>query len=224
MPLSSIVERLRRSQAEGPAGPFRVLLLCTGNLCRSRIAESLLAHRLGAVVDAGSLIVESAGTRPASGVSQPGAVREEIERLGGAIDDAPPRGLDDVVLAQVDLVLTMTRGQRTAAVRRAPRLVRRAFTLPEYAHLVASLAERPPAQWHPGGGDAEVLRRMTEAAARRRGAVAPSPDAAAIEIADPFGGERPGYRDAADRIDGEVALLAETFVKLRGRNTGRTVR
>ncbi|MGW9112876.1 arsenate reductase/protein-tyrosine-phosphatase family protein [Microbacterium sp. NPDC055683] len=224
MPLSSIVERLRRSQAEGPTGPFRVLVLCTGNLCRSRIAESLLAHRLGAVVDAGSLIVESAGTRPASGVSQPAAVREEIERLGGAVDDSPPRGLDDELLARADLVLTMTRGQRTAAVRRVPGLLRRAFTLPEYARLAASLAERPPGQWRSDGDDADVLRRMTEAAARRRGTIPPVDDPAATEIADPFGGERPGYRDAADRIDEEITLLAETFAKLRGRNTGRTVR
>jgi arsenate reductase (thioredoxin) len=40
--------------------PRRVLILCTGNSCRSQIAEALVNHDL-----AGKWLAESAGTRPA---------------------------------------------------------------------------------------------------------------------------------------------------------------
>jgi arsenate reductase len=49
--------------------PRRVLILCTGNSCRSQIAEALVNHDL-----AGKWLAESAGTRP-TGMVHPLAIQ-----------------------------------------------------------------------------------------------------------------------------------------------------
>jgi len=75
--------------------PRRVLLLCTGNSCRSQIAEAVVNHDL-----AGSWQAESAGTRPAGmvhplarqvlaeiGISHQGESKS-VERFRGQAFDA----------------------------------------------------------------------------------------------------------------------------------------
>ena len=69
-----------------PGDPRRVLILCTGNSCRSQMAEGFVNHRL-----AGRWEARSAGTRPAARV-HPLAVRA-MEEVG--IDTGP---LSDLIL------------------------------------------------------------------------------------------------------------------------------
>jgi protein-tyrosine phosphatase len=48
--------------ARDPAGPYRVCLVCLGNICRSPMAEVVLRAQLTAAGLAGRLAVDSAGT------------------------------------------------------------------------------------------------------------------------------------------------------------------
>ena len=77
-----------------------VLILCTGNSCRSQMAEVLLNHAL-----AGSVKAISAGTRPQSQVAM-GAI--EALKLGGLpTDGLHPKDIDAVMDHPIDLVVTV---------------------------------------------------------------------------------------------------------------------
>lgn len=88
-------------------GPFRVLVLCTGNSARSQIAEALLATR-----GAGRIVAASAGARPAARVN-PYAV-EVLAAHGVAWDGRTPKSLDDVAGQPFDLVVTVCDNARDA--------------------------------------------------------------------------------------------------------------
>lgn len=77
-----------------------VLVLCTGNSCRSQMAEALLSQAF-----AGSVRVLSAGTSP-----QPVVAPEAIlalQQLGLATAQLRPKHIDAVIAENVDLVVTV---------------------------------------------------------------------------------------------------------------------
>ncbi|HKQ57413.1 MAG TPA: low molecular weight protein arginine phosphatase [Candidatus Eisenbacteria bacterium] len=93
---------------------YRVLLVCTGNTCRSPMAAAGLTNLLGA--DANAIVVESAGT--AAWDDQP-ATEPSIEvasRAGVDISKHRSRRLTPSMVRGADLVLVMERGH-LAAVR-----------------------------------------------------------------------------------------------------------
>ena len=95
------------SHRDGAARPFRVLVLCTGNSARSQIAEALLATRGRGRVEA-----TSAGSRPASRVSD--FAVDVLREHGIAWSPHAPRGLDAVAGREFDLVITVCDDARDA--------------------------------------------------------------------------------------------------------------
>jgi len=77
-----------------------VLVLCTGNSCRSQMAEALLRHDLGM-----HLRVLSAGTRPQPKVAD-GAI-EALKLAGIPVDGLAPKDVDAVIDEAIDLVVTV---------------------------------------------------------------------------------------------------------------------
>lgn len=80
--------------------PYTVLVLCTGNSCRSQMAEVLLNHDL-----AGRVRAISAGTRPQPKVAD-GAI-EALKRAGLNTDGLYPKDVDAVMNEDIDLVVTV---------------------------------------------------------------------------------------------------------------------
>ena len=78
----------------------RVLFLCTGNSCRSQMAEGLVNHFLGEAWDA-----YSAGTQP-SGYVHPLAVQAMLE-LGINISGHRSKSTDELRDTHFDLVVTV---------------------------------------------------------------------------------------------------------------------
>ncbi len=165
-------------------GPvFRVLHVCTGNICRSPMAELLsragLTARLG--VDAGRVVVESAGTWGHTGSPMESEALATLAAYGVDGADFRARELVAEQVVAADLVLGATREHRAAVVVLQPRAAARTFTLREFARLTASvdrssLPER----------DVVVRgRALVRAAAAERGRLAPhSPHD--DDVADPY--------------------------------------
>jgi arsenate reductase len=80
--------------------PKTVLVLCTGNSCRSQMAEALINHDL-----AGQVRGISAGTRPQPKVAD-GAIAA-LKALGLPTEGLYPKDVDAVMHDAIDLVVTV---------------------------------------------------------------------------------------------------------------------
>ena len=154
---------------------FVILTVCTGNVCRSPAVERLLSSKLGPSVQ-----VRSAGTHALVGhpISEPMAA---LLRNAG-IEESPfeARRLSEQLLKDANLVLPLTRAQRSLVVELWPAAVRRSFTLREFARLLSCV---DPSTL-PSGLLAERLRAAIPLAAAERGRARTSPDD--DDVVDPF--------------------------------------
>ncbi len=85
----------------------KVLVLCTGNSCRSQMAEALLNHDLAGLVHA-----SSAGIRPQPRVAD-GAI-EALRLAGLPTEGLHPKDLDTLLDQPFDLVVTVCDNAREA--------------------------------------------------------------------------------------------------------------
>ncbi|GAA3201818.1 low molecular weight phosphatase family protein [Nonomuraea roseoviolacea subsp. carminata] len=175
-------------------GTFRVLFVCTGNLCRSPLAERLARATLGP-----GFVVESAGTRAVPGLPMPEHARRTLLRLGGDPSGFASRPLTAALVAEADLVLAATVLHRAEVVALHLPAATRAFTIAEFGVLAAE------ADGDALGGDPDPVcraRTLVDQAAALRGLVRVDvPD-----IADPYGRSRWAYRAAGRRIAEALAV------------------
>lgn len=182
--------------------PFEILVVCTGNICRSPAAEYLLRSALD-----DSVSIRSAGTHAVVGapVDPPMAAQLPMSCEGFAAQQ-----LTAPLVRDADLVLTLTRGHRARTVETFPAAVRRAFTLREFARILALPEEFPT-----GDTAAEFLTHAVPRAAelRPRARVADPRD---DDIADPYGLEDAVFADCFAQLDAAVQVIANRCVRVRG--------
>jgi arsenate reductase len=114
----------------------RVLILCTGNSCRSQMAEGWANHEL-----VGTWIAWSAGTRPAEQV-HPLAIAAMAE-VGIDISRGTPESVDRYLDAPWDLVITVCDSAKE--------------TCPIFPRPVESLHISFPDPADAGGSDEEIM-------------------------------------------------------------------
>ncbi len=84
----------------------RIVCICTGNICRSPMAEALLRQRLE---PAGGWQIESAGTWGLDGHPASSHAIQVMDERGLDITSHSSRTVDYDIIAGADLVLAMTR-------------------------------------------------------------------------------------------------------------------
>lgn len=143
------------------AETFRILTVCTANVCRSALAAEVLRQWGASQHLTGVISVESAGTDAFPGAPM---CAEGASVAGVRGDGHAARELTAGLLADADLILTADRTHRAAAARLLPSCRPRLFTLRQAATLAATLAETLAAGHLPEGapplpdGDPERLR------------------------------------------------------------------
>ena len=160
----------------------RVLVVCTGNICRSpfieRVLQAQLDHQL-----AGSgrgVVVRSAGTGALVGSEMDAQAAAQLVAHGGDPAGFRARDLTPALIAESDLVLTATRAHRGKVALMSPKALRRVFTFRDFADLVDGIEVRSTP-----GDQRGWVRQVTERAAASRGLKPPlAPDLA--DIVDPF--------------------------------------
>jgi protein-tyrosine-phosphatase len=121
--------------------PFRILVICTANVCRSPLAADVLGR---AIVTTAAVEVTSAGTEaePGERMCSQSAARAGVENDGvasAASTDHRATLLTADLLQQADLVLALDRTHRAAAARLAPACRPRLFTLRQAAALAEGI-------------------------------------------------------------------------------------
>lgn len=179
-----------------------ILVLCTGNVCRSPLAEGFLREALGARSATSSIDVTSAGTMGWDGSgADPSSVDAGAER-GIDITGHVARGCSTSDVRDADLIVGMAPEHVEEVLRDVPDAEHKAFTLKGFVRLLEAL---PPA----GTGDpGEVLvARVLDADALRRSGFEGNPGDE--EIADPLGRPLDAYRTVAAELDEWCGRLAD---------------
>lgn len=177
----------------------RILIVCTGNICRSPFIERLLQHQLdeGRPASDRPIVVNSAGTGALTGSAMDERAAERLMALGGDPVGFRARALTPDLIAGSDLVLTATRWHRGRVAEMYPKALRQVFTLRDFADLVAG-ADGPGSRvTHP---DPKAwVRQVTEKAAASRG-LKPPLEPAQADIVDPFRREDGVFDTMAEQI------------------------
>ncbi|MDP9841376.1 hypothetical protein [Streptosporangium lutulentum] len=175
---------------------FRILFVCTGNICRSPLAERLTRSALGPCP---ALQVISAGTRAEAGTRMAEPARRVLTRLGGDPDGFGSRPLASELVAAADLVLTATTRHRAESVALHPAAATRTFTIAEFGALVQAM---PVTAVLHHEDPVRRARALVDEARALRGLVrVEQPD-----IADPYGGSQRAYRAAGRKIAESLAV------------------
>jgi protein-tyrosine-phosphatase len=175
-----------------------ILVVCTGNICRSPSAEGLLRRAFDQRLGPGVVTVSSAGTaiswdgRPATAE----AIQATAER-GVDITGHRARTLDPRQIAEADLVIAMTRAHVAAVLAADPSAAGRTFT-------VNDLAARTE-----GSTVGDVIGLVRVAATR------PTDRTAAADIPDPYGEPIDTYREMAALLDDLSRRLAAAVTPAR---------
>ena len=175
---------------------FAVLLVCTGNLCRSVAAEQIMR----AVLPTRSVELMSAGTHARAGRPGHPLTLQVLADAGLTPTAHEAQRLVPEAVSVADLVLTATREHRLAVVEADPTAAPRTFTVLEFARLVSTAGSRP----------ASLVDLRERAAVARAAAPATSDD----DLVDPVDG---GYDDHARMVATllpAVRTIAEAMSKV----------
>lgn len=115
---------------------FRVLIVCRANVCRSPLAESLMAKAVDGAGLSGSVMIESAGTD--AGVGEP-ACPQAVQWSRAAGVGRGSRRVTAQLLGASDLVLAADRESRAECALLDPACRPRMFTLNQAAVIADSL-------------------------------------------------------------------------------------
>jgi len=189
---------------------FTVLVVCTGNICRSPLAELLLRKELAQRT---VLRVTSAGTRAVVDSPMDPTSREIAEGLGivEGIKEHRAQQLQASLAEGADLILTMTREQRREVVQLTPRSTKKAFTLREFARLATATKDDDLSQ---ESSEAACLRASVRAAALTRSDILPPLSAAEDEVIDPYHQAASVYAESTRQLVPAIEAVVSYFQRV----------
>lgn len=181
-----------------------VLVVCTGNVCRSPYIERVLAREL----DGTGITVSSAGVGALVGAPIDPESARRLTAVRARAEGFTARQVSRAVVVSADLVIGATREHLSAVVSLYPRALRCSFALHDLGDLLTVATEADIA----GAPGANRVAKVAAAAIGKRGAVNPRLPGDS-GIVDPFRREPAVF----DRMVDEISTSLPTVVRaLRG--------
>lgn len=174
---------------------FRVVTICTANICRSPFAERALIKLL----DGSRFEVSSAGVMGFDNEPMDPAMAKQAARFGIEVEGFRSKPVTSGVIESADLILTATRDHRSALAEISPTVIRRTFTLFEFAELVEKIDDVPLAE---SVSNAAMKRHLAKLRDRE------------FDVADPVGGDYEMYAVAAEQIHQAAKTIADRLNSL----------
>ena len=188
---------------------FSILTVCSGNVCRSPLAELLLREGLAALP---GVSVSSAGTIALVGEGMPADGQAVARALGVDPGGHRARLLVAEQVRESGLVLAMAREHRSAVAELHPRAARRAFTLTEFANIARQVEDTDfdGVRVLPLDDVAGRLAAIVDVAASLRGVVEHLEEVE-LDVTDPYRQGREVYELSAAQLqpaaEATLALL-----------------
>lgn len=145
-----------------------------------------------ATIPEGELVISSAGTAAFSGDQASPQAVEAMARRGLDLNGHKARPLEEDLLRQADLLLTMTRGQKEYLIGKYPWVAAKTFTLKEFTsgagNDIAASADSP------GGKRSD-------------------PDREGLDVSDPYGDSLERYLATAQEIEEHLRRLLSRWTR-----------
>lgn len=201
-----------------PSTPFRILVVCTGNICRSPLVETLWRTRL----DPHYVELASAGTRALVERSMPDEAQALAVQHGVPADVAAEhraRQLTADMIAEADLVIALAREHRADVVRTLPVAARKTVTLREAARLLESLVDAPHLDVPQLRAlpVADALRELVPLALAERGVAAPPAEPLDDDVVDPYRQAPEVYARSGEQISDATTRILTALRRLADR-------
>jgi protein-tyrosine phosphatase len=193
-------ETLTGSRSVMSAG--NVLVLCTGNVCRSPYVERRLRQELAGT----GIAVTSAGTHALVGRDMDAGTRELLQHSGIDIEGFTARELTAELVSGADLVIAAAREHRAAAARLHPAAMRRTFTLRDLADLLSGVSA---GELGTPASDASWVQHVAETASRRRAEVPARQHG--VDVTDPIGGPPSVFAQMAAEVDDSLVPVVRAL-------------
>lgn len=191
---------------------FTILTVCTGNICRSPVAELLLTRGLADLPD---VVITSAGTGALVGAGIPDPALRLLRADGVDGRGHTSQQLTSDMIREADLVLAMAREHRRAAVELVPAATRRTFTVREFARVSEALSREAA----PATGEDDPSERMRAAVLRAagvRGMVPQPADPRELDVIDPYRKSDEVFRQSFEELTPAVRSVVDYLSRSAG--------
>jgi protein-tyrosine phosphatase len=189
---------------------IRILTVCTGNICRSPYAELFLQSELNRISPE-SFTIRSAGSHALVGHQMDERSSMKLRDVGVSSDGFVARQLNEHTVIGNDLILALTDEHRQNIVAMSPRLLKRTYTVREFAAVLDELAAMPDVTLPRGNDTTTVGSRwaaLLKAAQLARHAARVKLEGN-LDVVDPYRQADPVY----DRMVEELLPALKTIVE-----------
>ena len=188
---------------------FKVVFVCTGNICRSPMAEQMLIQK--AAKEKLPISVSSAGVMAMTGDPMTPQSADAMTLRGFTPTKHISQDLTPKMLEEADLVLTATLEHRSELARMLPKASKYSFTIDEFARLTSFLMADPEFQEEFKKKAKETrehyLKRAMQEAVLLRGMVPTNLDPK--DVIDPYGESTKVYSQVAEHIEGSLEIIVD---------------
>lgn len=175
-----------------------ILVVCTGNVCRSPYIE----RRLRDALNVTGIIVSSAGIAALEGHVMEPEVAGLLRQHGASAEGFSARRLTADMVADADLVVAAAREHRGAAARLHPAALRKALTLRDLADLLQGVSPQDVAD---AGEPGSWVSQVVAVASSRRPIVVARQEG--VDLVDPIGQPSRVFRRMADEAEDALRVI-----------------